>query len=133
MRGRDVAWTGVVRRMMSLMQQLHANQIATEAWRAKSYWNARPFRVRSPQTGIQVGLVAESLAELRSETANALDIHHPWSVRMLLVEPDGRGATEVMDERFFATVPANAMLLAIRADSLPHKLVPVPKYTAKEL
>jgi len=124
---------GVVTHMMGLLQQLHANQVAAETQRAKSYFQSRPFRVRSPQTGVQVGLVAASLAELRSETAHALEIHHPWSVRLLLVEPDGRGATELMDERFFATVPANALLIAIRADTLPDKLVPVAKYTAKEL
>lgn len=53
---------------------------------------------------MQVGLVAASLAELRVESAEALDIRHPWFVRLLLVEPDGRGSTEVLDERFFATV-----------------------------
>jgi len=65
----------------------------------------RPFRVRSPQSGIQVGLVAASLSELQTEVAEALEIHHPWFIRLLLVEPDGRGATEILDERFFATVP----------------------------
>ena len=86
-------------------QQVHGLQVgAQDASRAKSYWHMRPFRVRSPQTGIQVGLVAASLAELRSEAASALDIHHPWFLRLLLVEPDGFGATEVLDEPFFATV-----------------------------
>jgi len=42
--------------------------------------------------------------ELRTQAGDALDIHHPWSLRLLLVEADGRGATEVLDERFFATV-----------------------------
>ena len=42
--------------------------------------------------------------ELLTEAAEAFDIHYPWSVRLLLVEADGRGATELLDERFFATV-----------------------------
>jgi hypothetical protein len=78
-------------------------------------------------------MVASSLAELRTQAGDALDIHYPWSVRLLLVEADGRGATEVLDEQFFATVPANSLLLALRADTETQKMVPVAKYSAREV
>ena len=123
----------MVTRFLSLLQEVRELQVTAQPSRSKHYWQARPFRVRSPQTGVQVGLVAASLAELQMEAADALEIHHPWSLRLLLVEPDGRGATEVLDERFFATVPANALLLALRADTLPQRLVPVSKIAAKEV
>ena len=143
-----------------------------------AHQQTRPFRVRSPQSGIQVGLVAASLSELRMEVAEALEIDHPWFIRLLLVEPDGRGSTEILDERFFATVPppppppfpfillpsslqpivsslasntydtrrrisiltgscgqvpANSLLLALRAEAMAEKLVAVPKYKTREI
>jgi hypothetical protein len=125
--------SAVLTRMMGLMQELHRIQQAAQPARAKSYWQPRPFRVRSPQTGLQIGMVASSLAELRTQAGDALDIHYPWSVRLLLVEADGWGATEVWDEQFFATVPANSLLLALRADTETQKMVPVAKYSAREV
>ena len=78
----------MVTRFLSLLQEVRELQVTAQPSRSKHYWQARPFRVRSPQTGVQVGLVAASLAELQMEAADALEIHHPWSLRLLLVEPD---------------------------------------------